>query len=78
MMIATGEQGRPGRRAKRGGVKSRVAQPCFGETSKFGVGIWPPNVLHCPKPQSSIRMNKTLGAPSGALMTGILSGTESL
>src|SRR5262249_43810792 len=31
-----------------------------------------------PKPQSSIRMSKTFGAPGGALISGILSGTEFL
>ena len=42
------------------------------------MGICPPNVLHWPKPQSSINTTSTFGAPSGAVVIGILSGLESL
>src|SRR5262249_29064735 len=45
---------------------------------RLGVGINPPKVLHWPKPESSMRTTRTFGAPSGALIRGILSGLESL
>ena len=39
--------------------------PLFASRSAFGVGMGPPNALEAPKPQSSIRMTSTLGAPFG-------------
>src|SRR4051812_10490547 len=75
---------RPVSSAARVGEQSAVVwkrvyrKPFFASRSRFGVGIWPPNVLHCPNPASSIRMSRTLGAPSGALTMGILSGFDAL
>src|SRR5208283_1151984 len=43
-----------------------------------GVGIGPPNVLLAPKPTSSVRISKMLGAPFGALTSPGKSGVESL
>src|SRR5215470_4013022 len=75
---------RPVSRAARVGEQSAVVwkrvyfSPFLASLSRFGVGICPPKVPHCPKPQSSIRMTRTLGAPAGALTTGIFEGLESL
>src|SRR5215471_19060190 len=43
---------------------------------KFGVSIGPPNVLVAPKPTSSVRIKRTLGAPAGASMPFGKSGVE--
>src|SRR6516164_6985888 len=43
---------------------------------KFGVWIGPPKVLLAPKPTSSVRINRTLGAPAGASMPFGKSGVE--
>src|SRR5215472_162099 len=43
---------------------------------KFGVCIGPPNVLLAPKPTSSVRINRILGAPAGASTPFGKSGTE--
>lgn len=53
-------------------------RPFLASLSRLGVGICPPKVPHWPKPQSSIRMTSTFGAPAGASMTGIFEGTDSL
>src|SRR5262249_35982598 len=45
---------------------------------KFGVSIGPPNVLVAPKPTSSVRIKRTLGAPAGASTPFGKSGVESL
>jgi hypothetical protein len=39
----------------------------INERSNVGVGIGPPNVLLTPKPTSSVRMSRMLGAPLGVL-----------
>src|SRR5712664_815745 len=38
--------------------------------SRAGVGMTPPNVLGEPKPQSSVMMSRTLGAPLGGTTRG--------
>src|SRR6516225_5312779 len=43
---------------------------------KFGVWIGPPNVLVAPKPTSSVKIKRTLGAPAGASTPFGKSGTE--
>src|SRR5215471_1048001 len=53
-------------------------RPCLARASRLGVGTCPPKVPHWPKPESSMRMMRTLGAPAGALMIGILEGVDSL
>src|SRR6516225_6077884 len=45
---------------------------------KFGVWIGPPKVLLAPKPTSSVKINRTLGAPAGASTPFGKSGVESL
>ena len=44
VMVAAGDQRRPRRRAQRGGIELRVAQPAFAIRSSAGVGMTPPNV----------------------------------
>src|SRR5215471_3534289 len=74
---------RPVSKAARVGEHSAVVwkrvyrRPFLASLSRLGVGTCPPKVPHCPKPQSSMRMRRTFGAPSGALITGILDGVES-
>src|SRR5262245_4300179 len=48
--------------------------------SRWKVGVWigPPKVLVAPKPTSSVRINRTLGAPAGASTPFGKSGVESL
>src|SRR5262245_47927819 len=41
-------------------------RPLAASRSNVGVGIGPPNVLDAPKPTSSVRIKRTLGAPAGA------------
>src|SRR5215469_13229433 len=43
---------------------------------KLGVWIGPPKVLLAPKPTSSVRISRTLGAPAGASTPLGKSGTE--
>src|SRR6516164_2337044 len=43
---------------------------------KLGVWIGPPKVLLAPKPTSSVRIRRMLGAPAGASMPFGKSGTE--
>src|SRR4051812_12083882 len=43
-----------------------------------GVGTGPPNVDDAPKPTSSVRMSRTLGAPLGAVTSAGKSFVESL
>src|SRR5262245_34008660 len=43
----------------------------------MGVWIGPPKVLVAPKPTSSVRINRTLGAPAGASTPFGKSGVES-
>src|SRR5262245_46513557 len=63
---------RPVRRAARVGEQSAVVwkrlyrKPSRANRSSTGVAAPPPNVDACPKPVSSVRMRRTLGAPSGA------------
>src|SRR6185369_10816407 len=45
--------------------------------SSAGVGITPPNVLGAPKPQSSVMMSRTLGAPFGGTTRGAHHGFDS-
>jgi len=45
---------------------------------KFGVWIGPPKVLVAAKPTSSVRINRTLGAPAGASTPFGKSGVDSL
>src|SRR5262245_40190850 len=45
---------------------------------KLGIWIGPPKVLVAPKPTSSVRINRTLGAPTGASTPFGKSGVESL
>src|SRR5215831_2300387 len=45
---------------------------------KLGVWIGPPKVLLAPKPTSSVRISRTLGAPFGASTAFGKSGTEPL
>ena len=42
------------------------------------VGIGPPKVLDAPKPTSSVKMSRTLGAPLGAVTSAGKSLTDSL
>src|SRR6266852_5390220 len=44
--------------------------PSFAMRSKAGVGTTPPNVPGAPKPQSSVMMSNTLGAPLGGTTVG--------
>src|SRR5215470_12504100 len=75
---------RPVSRAARVGEHSAVVwkrvylRPFLASLSRLGVGTCPPNVPHWPKPQSSIRIRRMLGAPAGALTTGIFEDLESL
>jgi len=52
--------------------------PAWARRSKVGVEIGPPNVLEAPKPTSSVRMSRILGAPLGGCSSLGKSGTESL
>src|SRR6516225_1032354 len=52
--------------------------PLSARRWKLGVWIGPPKVLLAPKPTSSVRINKTLGAPAGASTPFGKSGVESL
>src|SRR5262245_17320438 len=52
--------------------------PLAASLSIVGVGIGPPNVLDAPKPTSSVRISRTLGAPLGAWTSLGKSGFESL
>src|SRR6266446_8199718 len=45
--------------------------------SKAGVGTTPPNVPGAPKPQSSVMMRSTLGAPFGGTTRGGHHGVDS-
>ena len=45
--------------------------------SRAGVGTTPPNVLGAPKPQSSVMMSSTLGAPFGGTTRGGHHGFDS-
>ena len=62
---------RPVSSAERVGEHSAVVwkrvylSPVFARRSKFGVAHGPPNALIAPKPTSSIRISRTLGAPLG-------------
>src|SRR5713101_7107817 len=51
--------------------------PSFAMRSKAGVGTTPPNVPGAPKPQSSVMMSNTLGAPLGGTMVGGHHGFDS-
>ena len=42
------------------------------------MGTCPPKAPHCPYPESSMRIIRTLGAPLGGFTSAILSGLESL
>lgn len=46
--------------------KRLYRNPSRANCSSTGVAAPPPNVDACPKPVSSVRMRRTLGAPSGA------------
>src|SRR5262245_37905694 len=52
--------------------------PLLATRSKLGVGIGPPNVLVETKPVSSDLINRTLGAPLGAVTPPGKSGLDSL
>ena len=45
--------------------------PTLAMRSIAGVGITPPYVLGAPKPESSVMMSRTLGAPLGGTMRGV-------
>src|ERR1700750_1236159 len=45
--------------------------------SSAGVGMTPPNVPGAPKPQSSVMISKTLGAPFGGTTRGAHHGLDS-
>src|SRR5215475_4786376 len=51
-------------------------RPLCARRSMVGVGIGPPKVLDAPKPTSSVRIRRTLGAPFGASTLLGKSGTE--
>ena len=78
VVIAARDQGRPRRRAQRGRVEVRVAQPgrwrCDPEP---GSGSTPPKVPGAPKPSSSVMMSSTLGAPFGGTTRGAHQGVDS-
>src|SRR5262249_20908993 len=50
--------------------------PLFATRWKFGVWIGPPKVLVAPKPTSSVKINRILGAPVGASTPFGKSGVE--
>ena len=50
--------------------------PFAASASSVGVGIGPPNALEAPKPTSSVRMSKMLGAPAGGWIGCGKSGFE--
>src|SRR6516164_759018 len=50
--------------------------PLSASRWKLGVWIGPPKVLLAPKPTSSVRISRTLGAPAGASTPLGKSGTE--
>ncbi len=52
--------------------------PLLAMRSKAGVGMTPPNVLGAPKPQSSVMMSRTLGAPLGGTTRGGHHGLDSV
>ena len=51
-------------------MELRVTQTRLAMRSNAGVGITPPKVLGAPKPQSSVMMSSTLGAPLGGTTRG--------
>src|SRR5262247_2576292 len=53
-------------------------RPLSASRWKLGVWIGPPKVLVAPKPTSSVRISRTLGAPAGASTPFGKSGVESL
>src|ERR1035438_6546335 len=44
--------------------------------SRVGVGMTPPKVLGTPKPESSVMMSRTLGAPLGGTTVGAHHGFD--
>jgi hypothetical protein len=72
---------RPVRRAARVGAQSAVVwnrvnfRPAAAKRSAFGVEHGPPNALGAPKPQSSIKMTSTFGAPAGG-RSGSIGGKD--
>ena len=52
--------------------------PLFAMRSMAGVGMTPPNVPGAPKPQSSVMMSSTLGAPLGGTTRGGHHGFDSV
>jgi hypothetical protein len=72
---------RPDSSAARVGEHSAVVwnrlnfNPPPASRSAFGVLIGPPNALDAPKPVSSIRTTRTLGAPAGG-SSGSMGGNE--
>ncbi len=45
-------------------------RPLFAIRSSAGVGMTPPKVLGTPKPESSVMMSSTFGAPFGGTTRG--------
>ena len=72
MPVCTVCWSRPVIRAARVGEQRAVVlnalylKPFAASASRVGVGTGPPNELEAPKPTSSVRMTRILGAPSGA------------
>ena len=72
---------RPVSRAARVGAHSAVVwnrvnfRPAAARRSAFGVEHGPPNALDAPKPQSSIKMTSTFGAPAGG-RSGSIGGND--
>jgi hypothetical protein len=52
-------------------------KPAAAKRSAFGVAQGPPNALGAPKPQSSIKITSTFGAPTGG-RSGSIGGNEVL
>jgi len=77
MMIATGDQRRPRRRAQSGGIEFRVAQSRFGDPVQRRGGNDAPKVPLTPYPGHR-HDSRTLGARLGGTMVGGHHGLESL
>ena len=71
MVIASGQERLPRRRAQRGGMEAVELETVRRQLSAFGVWQGPPKALDEPKPASSMRTISTLGAPPAAVSSRI-------
>jgi hypothetical protein len=79
MVVAAGDQRGARRRAQRGRVELRVAQAVLGDAvERWASGSRRRKVLGTPKPESSVMISSTLGAPFGGTTVGGHQGLEVL